>query len=129
MIDVTFLLLVYFVTTAAFAQGEGVLTAKFPHDGDGVERTVEPPRRPIKIALTPLGAGGYRLSVADGRHAPRSFSELGDLLEQWRGGLYPQDHPIVIKPHHGVRWTHVVNAFNAAVRAGYDNVTFAKVED
>ena len=29
-IDVVFLLLIYFVVTASFAQGEGILTANFP---------------------------------------------------------------------------------------------------
>ena len=51
MIDVVFLLLIYFVITASFAVGEGVITAQFPV-GTGEADPLDPPKNPIKIIVT-----------------------------------------------------------------------------
>jgi hypothetical protein len=41
------------------------------------------------------------------------------------GGMFEADHPIIIEPTATTRWEHAMEAFNAAVRARYTNVTFA----
>jgi hypothetical protein len=62
---------------------------------------------------------------------PAGFQELhGFLVENLRtsgavGGLFEADHPIIIEPTGTTRWEHAMEAFNAAVRARYTNVTFA----
>lgn len=135
MIDVIFLLLIYFVITASFVQDEGVLTANLPK-GTGQPTTKIPPKpkRPIKIVLASTGLHGARLSI-DSIGGYATFTELSDQLIQMqydpsRGltGPYKPDHPVVIKPDGNVRWQHVVNAFNAAVRARYSTVAFAQAE-
>jgi biopolymer transport protein ExbD len=127
MIDVVFLLLVYFVVTATFTADEGVLRSNWNHEGNGlVERPVLLPKTPIDIDVIAYGEADYRLRVAGGRHTPANFDELAKLLAGWRGGVFEADNPIVIRPVGPVRWTHVFNAFNAAVRARYSNVAFAQ---
>ena len=41
-------------------------------------------------------------------------------------GSFKPDNPLIIEPDGRVRWQHVVNAFNAAVKARYTNVAFAQ---
>jgi len=133
MIDVTFQLLIYFIITAAFTAGEGVITAKFPQ-GTGEKSAEKPPERKLTIRLTPLGLAnrGYRIDVNRGMAAPRNFGELQFWLKQNKmggagsSGAFTNDTPVIIKPQGAVRWTHVVNAFTAAVFAGYENVAFAQ---
>jgi hypothetical protein len=65
-----------------------------------------------------------------------SFGELAGDLDRLRydpeaghlEGIYEPDNPVLIEPAPGVRWQHVVNAFNAAIAAKYTNVSFQKSE-
>ncbi len=135
MIDVIFLLLIYFVTTANFTPDEGVLTAKLPQGTGKTSESMSPPQRPLNIVLTPAGEVECRISIQGYPQAPSDFAELATLLVQLqydperglRSGAFKPDSPVVIKPEAGVRWQHVTNAFNAAVRARYTNINFAQV--
>jgi len=133
MIDVVFQLLIYFIVTASFTIGEGIITAKFPQ-GTGAAPAEEPPEKPLKVRIASYGEAGYRL-VLEGFEAPANFKTLRESLiglqfdpAKGRGGAYKPDNPLVISPDGKVRWTHVVNAFNAAVAAGYSNVAFAQAQ-
>lgn len=135
MIDVIFLLLIYFVTTANFTPDEGVLTAKLPQGTGKTSESMSPPQRPLNIVLSPAGEVECRISIQGYPQAPTDFAELATLLVQLqydpdrglRSGAFKPDSPVVIKPEAGVRWQHVANAFNAAVRARYTNINFAQV--
>ncbi len=124
MIDVVFQLLIYFVVTASFAQGEGVLKARLPGEGRGPVVGPPPPAAELTVRVASVGTYAYRLTLEPGGLAPTSFHELADLLERLKT-VYGPDTPVIIQPGHTVRWQHVVNAFNAAVRARYENVAFA----
>ncbi|MEM0913484.1 MAG: biopolymer transporter ExbD [Planctomycetota bacterium] len=132
MIDVIFLLLVYFVVTASFAEDEGVLTARLPQQKGETEQTREtpPPTQPLRIILRSSGQAGVDISVP-GASRVGNFSELqatldGLMLDADRGkrGIFEPDHPVLIQPDGQVRWDHVVNAFNAAIAARFSNVRF-----
>jgi biopolymer transport protein ExbD len=131
MIDVIFLLLIYFVVTASFAANEAVLVTNL--SGGGNSDPMAPPPMELNIRLTSAGSTGANIKVA-GREVP-SFSTLADRLielqhnpEQARSGNYAVDDPVKIRPQGGVRWQHVVNAFNAAVKAEYENVALTAPE-
>ena len=135
MIDVIFLLLVFFVVTASFAPGEGILTAKLPQ-GTGTGDPLDPPTLPLNIAITPTGAYGYRLEIEGLAAVPADFEHLYHQLVSLqynealqRTGTHKTDDPIVIMPTGDVRWQHVVNAFNAAIRARYTKIAFAQAQD
>ena len=128
MIDVIFLLLIYFVATASFAKGEGVITANLP----GPPPPEQLPALPIRVTVDSIGFTECRLRIkqpgGDFPQAPRNHRDLANILRQFR------DHtkvnpPVLIQPAGAVRWQHVVNAFNAAVKAKFENVSFAAVED
>ncbi len=131
MIDVIFNLLIYFVVTANFAVEEGVLTLKLPQGSGEPAVTISPPPSPLTIAITSAGATGAHLTLQNrsvGGSFEQLFQELASLQlnERNPGGAYRPDDPIIIKPQGQVRWQHVVNAFNAAIRAEYGNVSFAQ---
>lgn len=133
MIDVVFLLLVYFVVTANFNPDEGILTSKLPAStGEPAARAPRPPRQPLRIVLSAAGHHGYRLRLGGMQQAPRDFAHLIDLLERLqhdpdrgRTGAFAPDNPVIIQTDGRVRWQHVVDAFNAAVTARYSDVRFA----
>jgi len=131
MIDVIFLLLIYFVVTASFVEDEGVLIAKLP-TGSGQEAPPdELPIKNININLTSYDQTGAIIEVGAQR-----FSNFRDLTaypisiqndpSKGRTGYAAPDNPIIIRPGGDVRWQHVVNAFNSSVRAAYTNVSFAQ---
>jgi len=131
MIDVIFLLLIYFVVTATFVEDEGVLVAKLP-TGSGQE--APPPDLPVEninINLTSYDQTGAIIEVGAQRFT--SFKELTAYLisiqndpSKGRTGFAAPDNPIIIRPAGQVRWQHVVNSFNSSVRAAYTNVSFAQ---
>ncbi len=132
MIDVIFLLLIYFVITANFTADEGVLTALLPRGPGPVADASRPPEQPLRITLQSFDVASCLILVAGERM--ESFTGLAELLsglqyDPDRGrvsGVYPPDNPVIIEPDGFVRWQHVVNAFNAAVRARYTNVRFGE---
>ena len=135
MIDVIFQLLIYFVITASFAVGEGVIAANLPGQGQGTS-TAEPPKTPLKIVIASRGQHSYQLRIDGISQAPANFKSLSELLQsiqhdpqRGRSGAYPPDNPIMITPDSTVRWQHVVDAFNAAVAARYSNISFAQASN
>ncbi len=132
--DLTFNLLLFFVLTASFSIGEGVLPADLPvGNGGGISpNAAAPPKTPLLIVLRSYGtAGQVAIQIEGSPVALANFDELYDALRSWRhdkvenpGGIYQPDNPIVIKPEASVRWRQVVNAFNTVVRARYTNVGF-----
>jgi len=137
MIDVVFQLLIYFVVTANFAVGEGVLTAKLPTGPGTPQKSKKPPERPLEIVVNSAGDIGteYRVYIKGLAGRPNNFIELSETLVQLQydpqrglNGAYKPDNPVIIKPDTSVRWQHVVNAFNAAIKARYSNISFAQAQ-
>lgn len=136
MIDVIFQLLIYFVVTATFSVGEGVITAKLPQGPGKASEEPKPPTRPLDILVTSAAGASYRISIRGAASQPTTFSELRGLLVQLQydpergltAGAYEPDNPVIIKPDGEVRWQHVVNAFNAALGARYTNISFAQAQ-
>ncbi len=137
MIDVVFQLLIYFVVTSSFAVGEGVITAKLPTGPGNPQKHKKPPDRPLKIVVNSAGDIGtnYQVYIEGLAGRPNNFADLADLLIQLQydpqrglNGAYKPDNPVIIKPDGSIRWQHVVNAFNATVKARYSNVSFAQAQ-
>ena len=135
LIDVTFLLLVYFMVATSFTGSEEVYRTDIPRrEGAGSADPFELDDEPLRITVTSTGLAPdmYRLSI-DGPYAqPTTFEGLHGFLSanqarsDTSGGLFEPDHPIVVQPTRTTRWDHAMEAFNAAARARYTNVTFAK---
>jgi biopolymer transport protein ExbD len=131
MLDVCFQLLIFFILTASFAVGEGILPAELPA-GQGKPSDTEAPEQPIKLYLRSLGGDDVSIQIEGSPTPPRDFRELFSVLQgmqnspQNPSAPYNADDPVIIKPDGTVKWMHVVNTFNAAIRAKYTNVNFAQ---
>ena len=134
MIDVVFLLLVYFMVATEFRLGEEVYRLDLPERARGVAR--DPfalDDEPLRIAVdsAPMNSAGYRLRIEGPYPVPDSFDALHDFLVRSQlgadtpDGFFPPDHPLVIEPGAETTWQHAMQAFDAAARAGYTNVTLA----
>ncbi len=136
LIDVTFLLLIYFMVATDFRLSEEIYRLDLPAPESSGAGGADPfsldktPLR-IQIATDPGNAKACSIHVDGPFDQPASFDDLYSLLRrsQHRSGeaegMFEPDHPIIIEPSRQTRWEHAVEALNAAARARYTNVTFA----
>lgn len=137
MIDVVFLLLVYFMVATEFRRGEEVYRLDLPDRGGAA--AIDPfdlDDEPLRVAVRGTGTSDslegdrlrIRIDVAD--RTASSLVELERVLESLHvasgQGIFAADHPVIVEPTPGTRWRHAMGAFNAAVRAGYGNVTLGE---
>lgn len=123
MIDVVFQLLIYFIVTVNFVIDEGVLITNLPEVGNP---PVPPPPPPIKVRLE-ANYGDDVATLSLQNEIITSYTELQAKLRALQlehGGFFPKTHAVNIEPSVYVRWQYVLNAFNAALQAEYENVSF-----
>lgn len=136
MIDVVFLLLIYFMVATNFRIGEEVYRLDLPQNlqSQAERDPFQLDEQPLRIQVLSTGPGRfqYRLGI-DGPFAqPASFDELHRFLLDRQinadspAGMFLPDHPIIIEPARTATWDHAVGAFNAAARARYTNIRFAE---
>ena len=117
MIDVTFLLLLFFLLTFTFRQAEGQIPGSVPQ-GDGNEFAIC-----IEVVVRPTGElrQGAIFEIDGGTVQTSSPRELGDRLaainRQVDGEAY-----VVIRTRGDVQWRWAVEAYNQAVRAKYRGI-------
>lgn len=136
MIDVVFLLLIYFLVATEFKLGEEVYRMDLPQRQPAAAQRdpFQLDREPLRIEVTSLGIrpGDYAVRLDGPYPQPATFTDLYDFLaarqisETSIGGLFEQDHPIIIVASGTTRWEHVLGGFNAAARARYTNIMFAR---
>ena len=131
MIDVVFLLLLYFMLTADFAKQEDAFSLDLPGQG-AAEVTDDPfalPEQPILVRVR--SSGDTRDDYAITTDSPLvgeigGYESLRTTLSALRGDLLAPDHEMVISPEPGTRWEHTLGAYNAVTRAGFERVRFAR---
>jgi biopolymer transport protein ExbD len=114
MIDITFLLLIYFLLTTTFRQNEGQLPGSLP--GLGRDRLVE--TVPVQIRAVGDNCQSAVYSLAGENTVLRSPQELVDSLRTRRERT-GRDAIVLIQPGRAVRWRHVVEACNQAANANF----------
>lgn len=124
MIDVVFLLLIYFVITANFTIDEGTLVATMPGNSsqDRPEDDLDPP---MNIELTSADDGVTYAIVVNGERITNATALGVYLKNRVATANMAKDDIVQIKPQGVVRWQHVVNVFNACVTAELESVGFA----
>ena len=131
LIDVMFLLLLFFLLTTKFRQEEGAIPGTLPSNGKSFAKEVadEPPPA-INITINPVGEGNidaaYQVSGVE-----VSVGGADDLFKHLQDRARPYSDtdvakvPVVIKSRSDVRWGFVVEAFNQASRAKFKTILFA----
>ena len=126
MIDVVFLLLFFFLVASRFSSREGMLPAQLPARVAPAAAGV--PRTPIRIRLVPDAAAPHTCSVTVDGHRPGPFpirelaAELKRIQDPELG--FDAGTPVHLLAGDDVDWDHVVNAYNAALAAGYERILF-----
>jgi len=140
MIDVVFLLLVYFVVTAGFGSQERLLRTEGAAEAaaDRPERERKPTSE-LELGQEPLVIRLVRDAGSDGTTRimlPAGLARVSDaaalegvlrdsmLSPQQPRGLFAADHPVRIAPARDVPWEDVVGVFRAVMGAGYRSVAF-----
>jgi biopolymer transport protein ExbD len=125
MIDVTFLLLIFFLLTTTFQRAEGVLGANLPKDRGAA--AVALPISPIIVRVGTTGPSviDYRIQIDNFASQPTTFSELSDFLVAIRENEgFDEETPVVLVIEPDAPWDLAVDAWNASVRARCANIAF-----
>ncbi len=129
MIDMSFTFLIFFVVTTRFVQPEGILGSKLPRSA-GQASAAPLPVTPIVVRLKASGTKNedctIRIETFPDEN-PTDFNQLAQTLRaiQQKPGFDAQT-PLVVAAETDVRWDHVVNCWNAALRAECKNIAFAE---
>jgi biopolymer transport protein ExbD len=125
MIDVTFLLLIYFILTINFRQAEGQIPGTLPKAGASGAQTMKKLHAPIKITLYPKGDDCESVDY-DVEGFPNRFDDpkmlYAVLNERYKDG--GAESPIIINARSNVRWRFVVEVFNQVVANKFKNIAF-----
>jgi biopolymer transport protein ExbD len=142
MIDVTFLLLIFFLCTIKFKTLEGKLAAYLPKDigvntmqaekKEKVEIVIKVAEAGVKVdprdpSVPWSGKGRYAWSGRQMRYSIGPFTTMDiDKLRERLTKLYQQDpeRDSTIDPRQGVVYGDVVGVLDAAIEANYRSITF-----
>ena len=131
MIDVVFLLLVYFLLTSGFGSAERLLrTEPAPAEARAPADSLALEDEPIVVRVARGSGGGPAISLSSGLAQPRDAEELARILRdalltpETPRGLFGPEHPVRIAPAADLAWQDVVAVFDAVRAAGYRMVAF-----
>ena len=117
LLDVCFLLMMFFLVTATHAADEGIIGLPLGGcitDGD------DPPPPDLKLSIQASANNSVMMYCPGRSEAIGGFRELYDHLERLKRDVYGSGSPIQIRPDRSVAWEHVVNALNQVKRADFE---------
>lgn len=117
MVDVVFVLMLFFMASAGMRIRELELPVKLPGTGPGISP-------PIVIVIV-IDSDG-RVSINEKTYGPAGDKSLGEL-RNWLGGVIKQfgnDEPVIIRPASDVRHERIMQVLNATAASGVVKVTF-----
>ncbi|MEM1165134.1 MAG: biopolymer transporter ExbD [Planctomycetota bacterium] len=126
MIDVVFLLLMYFLLIAGFTKPESSLDAELAGEAPVADPFDLPPQ-PIDVVVRTTGTGpdAFALVVAGLPGDAVSDAEMLDAaLASSDAVLSRTDQVFVVRAEPTTRWEHVLETFNIIRRRGYERVRF-----
>jgi biopolymer transport protein ExbD len=116
LIDVIFLLMIFFIMTLNFLVPEGVLENRLPDQARAMPQEREKDWELVKIHVA-RGKAGPQIYLQE-----RKVAGLKDLLLNLH--RLPRDVIIVIEPEQKVAYKHVISVFNTCVKAKKTNISF-----
>lgn len=135
MIDVVFMLLIFFILTVDFRPREDALSldarkrvesAVPGADGPGDPFTL--PERPVVVTVRSTGDGPRDYIIHTDEPilgSPGSSADLRGRAAAARGTTLPASQPFSIRPATDTRWEHTLATFGALQRAGFREITLA----
>ncbi len=128
MIDVVFLLLIFFIATMQWKVSEGMLRAFLPKKQQGAEAKASNKQKDEELddlqdINIRIESEGRSPKITVGQAILPSFRQLYVKLSRLKK-RFP-DHRVVIDGDPKVYYGYVVKALNACIEAGYRNISFA----
>ncbi len=130
MIDVIFLLLIFFVLTAQFSREEQYLPIRLPGPATAAQR-LDVPAEPLRISIA-MRADQCRIDLGRGRWIALAQSDLSTGLEEFSRTVttaLEQERRIVTDPveidcDDSVPWDFLVKVYNGLYALGIEDITF-----
>ena len=120
MVDVVFVLLLFFMASAGSKVVEKELSINLP--SGSTASGIDAPKVPIVIEITPEGQVSMNSKVY-GLATDRSLLELREWLKSTLGEFGDKD-PVIIRPSPETRQERVIDVLNACASAKVKNLTF-----
>jgi len=132
MIDVVFLLLIYFMVATEFRSAEASFPMDLPEKGRNAEVVLD--EEPLVVLVESSGElqGDVRVQLEgpwktlDGLSALKNFLRANRADGFGSSGLFTPGHPIIVLPKNETRWEHAMAAYNTVVQARYTNITLGE---
>jgi biopolymer transport protein ExbD len=131
MIDVVFLLLLYFMLSARFDPDEFIFRVDVPRP-QTVSETADPfalPERPINVFVRSTGEGMDEFVIStDSRLLPEitSLDQFITEISLARGRALSTEQRFLVRAEAGTLWEHALTALDSVIKGDYENVRFAE---
>ena len=123
MIDVVFLLLIFFVWTASFQVVEYLLPSKISaQTGTGADAEIPPELIDLEQVVVRLIANETAVQWIMNDEILDGLTDVEARLVQVAS--IRNDIPVIVDPEKQVRLGDVINVYDAAMRAGFDSIQF-----
>ena len=119
LIDVIFLLLIFFIMTIQFKRPEGVLANRLP-EKSGQSVTQQQDWEIVRLRISLGITDGDMPAVLLQDREVRSYEELYGFLS-----MLPDDVLLVVEPQARVPYRHVIGVYNACLKAEKHNIVFS----
>ena len=125
MIDVVFLLLVFFVWTASFQIVEHILPSEMSElvGSDASENIEPPPPKDIEDIVVKIGWDGQIPTWRINDQNVPSLSAVGEKLKTI--SEIQVDATVILRPEPVVPLGHVIEAYDIAKLSGFEQISFA----
>jgi biopolymer transport protein ExbD len=132
MIDVVFLLLIYFMVATEFKTAEESFPMDLPAPKNGQSHMLD--NEPLVIHVDSSGEGPHDLRIQlegpwdkiENTRALTKFLRMNKIDEFHVTGYFLQTHPVLVTPTENARWEHALAVYNAVALAQYTNITLAE---
>ena len=128
MIDVVFLLLIYFLVATEFQTTEAAFPLDLPDRQHGHQLSIVD--EPIVVVVESYGDSmqDMQLHIKEPwgpihtTEALQMYLHENQITAFGNSGMFTEDHPIHIQPTTTTRWDHVLSVYNAIVQVKYTNI-------
>ncbi len=133
LVDITMVILIFLMLCGSFVGSEHFLVSNLPLSQSGLGKVAPPPGfipdEPIEIRVDPRGADGFMATA--GKIRTSDPGALTDQLHRMRialnaAGKSDEQMQVKIGPGKDVKYQALVQVYEAALRAGYKKVAFAR---
>ena len=121
MLDILFVLLLFFMVSAMAQKHEATLTTQLPGGSPGPVKDI-----PIQVAIDEDGQAsisGADIDDNKDHHMPGLVARLKKIVS---GNA---NHPVIVTPSRSTRQQRVVDVLNACAAAGVKNLAFGSPND